>query len=295
MARAAVDGLTLGYEIIGSGGCPWIITPGGRFPKEDAGIRTLAESLAAAGNQVVIWDRPNCGESDVCFTGDSESEMQADYLAALLRHLDLAPAVLMGGSGGARVSMLAAARHPDVAEALAILWISGGVYGLMTLANVYCAPSIRAAVMDGMEAVADLPDWSEVTTRNEGNRQRILEQNRDQFLSVMERWMGAYYPLPGEAVPGLSEELASAIKVPTLVFRSGISDWWHPRRTSEAVAALIPGARLVEPPWPDTEWIDGTRRRARGEQRGAFERWPLLAPQLLDWTAQSGKKRVIDG
>lgn len=285
MARATVDGLTLGYEIIGSGGRPWIITPGGRFPKEDAGIRPLAESIAAAGNQVVIWDRPNCGESDVCFTGDSESEMQADYLAALLRHLDLAPAVIMGGSGGARVSMLAAARHPDVTRALAILWISGGVYGLMNLANVYCAPSIRAAVMDGMEAVADLPDWSEVTSRNDGNRQRILDQDRDRFLSVMERWMAAYYPLPGEAVPGLREELAASIKVPTVVFRSGISDWWHPRRTSEAVAELIPGAQLVEPPWPDTEWIDGTRRRARGEQRGAFERWPLLAPQLLDWAA----------
>jgi pimeloyl-ACP methyl ester carboxylesterase len=283
MARTKVDGLTLGYEVIGDRGRPWIITPGGRFPKEDAGIRPLAEAIAAAGNRVVIWDRPNCGESDLCFEGPSESEMQADYLSALLRHLDLAPAVIMGGSGGARVSMLAVANHPDVAEGLAVLWISGGVFGLMNLGAVYCIPSMRATIMGGMEAVSDLRDWEEVTRRNPANRQNILDQDSAAFLEVMERWLAAYYPVPNEAVPGLSIEQAAAIKVPTLVFRSGASDWWHPRQTSEHVAGLIPGARLIEPPWPDTEWIDGSRRREKGQQSGAFERWPLLAPQLLAW------------
>jgi len=106
-----------------------VITPGGRFTKDDPGIRELAEAIAAAGNRAVIWDRPNCGESDVRFTGPTESDMQADALAALLRHLDLGPTVLMGGSGGARVSLLAAANHPDVAAGLALLNISGGVFG----------------------------------------------------------------------------------------------------------------------------------------------------------------------
>lgn len=286
MATAQVDGLTLGYEVIGDAGRPWIITPGGRFPKEDPGIRPLAEAIAAAGNRVVIWDRPNCGESDVCFEGATESEMQADYLAGLLRHLDMSPAVIMGGSGGARVSMLAAANHPDVAAGLAVLWISGGVYGLMNLGAVYCIPSMRATIMGGPEAVADLRDWEEVIRRNPSNRGRITGQDPAAFLQTMERWLAAYYPLPGEAVPGLSTAQAAAIKVPTLVFRSGASDWYHPRRTTEDVAAMIPGARLVEPPWPDTEWNDGTKRRERGEQKGAFERWPLLAPQLLAWAEE---------
>ena len=51
-----------------------------------------------------------------------------------------------------------------------------------------------------------------------------------------------------------------------------------PAVTSEQLAALLPSSELVEPPWPDTEWID----RARGLWQG-FERWPLLAPQLLEW------------
>lgn len=99
--------------------------------------------------------------------------------------------------------------------------------------------------------------------------------------------MRAYYPREGEVVPGLSDDRARSIKLPTLVFRSGEADAYHTRATSEAVAALIPGARLVEPPWPDAEWHDGQVRRAHGEQRGAFERWPLLAPQLLDWAKEA--------
>jgi pimeloyl-ACP methyl ester carboxylesterase len=283
MATTSVNGLTLGYQLIGDSGRAWVITPGGRYTKEEPGIRELAEALAAAGNRVLIWDRPNCGESDVCFEGPTESDMQADALAALLGRLDLAPAVIMGGSGGARVSLLTVANHPDVAAGLAVVWVSGGVYGLMTLAVHYCGNSLRAAWTEGMAAVADLPEWGEVVTRNPSNRQRFLDQDRQAFVETMERWMVAYCPRAGQHVPGLPDDLARTIKVPTLVFRSGASDAYHTRATSEALAELIPNARLVEPPWPDTEWHDGQRRRAEGQQSGPFQNWPLLAPQLLVW------------
>jgi pimeloyl-ACP methyl ester carboxylesterase len=283
MAIVEVDGLRLAYELIGESGRPWVITPGGRFTKEEPGVRQLAEALAAGGNRVLIWDRPNCGESDVCFDGPTESDMQADALAALLRHLDMGPAVVFGGSGGARVSLLAAAKHPDVAEALALVWISGGVFGLLVLAVHYCGASLEAAWSEGIHAVAALPDWAEVVARNPRNRQRILDQDRQAFVETMQRWMQAYCPREGQHVPGLTDELARTIEVPTLVFRSGLSDAYHTRATSEAVAGLVPSARLVEPPWPDTEWHDGMARRARGEQGGPFVSWPLLAPQLLRW------------
>ena len=185
------------------------------------------------------------------------------------------------------MSLLSVANHPEIASGLVVLWISGGVFGLMSLANVYCSPSLRAAIMGDMKDVADLTDWAEVIRRNPGNRQRILDQDRSTFMRTMERWMAAYYPKSGEAVPGLSEDLTRSITVPALVFRSGESDWWHPRVTSEAVAGLLPDSRLVEPPWPDTEWIDGSTRRAHGNQQGAFERWPLLAPQILQWTEET--------
>jgi pimeloyl-ACP methyl ester carboxylesterase len=281
MAIAKVNGLSLAYETIGEGR-PWAITPGGRFTKESPGVRELAVALADRGNRVLIWDRPNCGESDVCFEGQSESAMQADALAGLLEHLDMVPAVISGGSGGARVSLLTACRHRSAAAGLAIWWISGGVYGLLSLATHYCGGSLAAAWTDGMEAVAALPEWAEALERNPSNRQRFLDQDRAEFIGAMERWMLAYCPRDGQHVPGLSDADARGLDIPALVFRSGSSDVHHTRATSEALADLLPDARLTEPPWGDREWIE----RQESRDGGLFSRWPLLAPALLEWQAE---------
>lgn len=282
MAIAKVDGVSLGYETFGDGR-PWVITPGGRFSKESPGVRELAVELAAGGNRVLVWDRPNCGESDVCFEGESESVMQADALVALLEHLDMVPAVIAGGSAGSRVSLLAAARHRRAAAGLAIWWISGGVLGLLTLATHYCGGSLAAAWTRGMDAVADLPEWAEVLERNPSNRQRFLDQDRAEFIATMERWMLAYCPSADQHVPGLPDAVAGSLDVPALVFRSGASDVHHTRSTSEALAALLPRARMVEPPWGDREWIE----RQAASDEGLFVRWPMLAPTLLQWQAEA--------
>jgi pimeloyl-ACP methyl ester carboxylesterase len=284
MPTATVDGLEIAYDIVGEGR-PWIITPGGRYDRETPGVRELAEALAEGGAAAVIWDRPNTGASDVCFAGASESEMQADVLAGLLRRLDLAPAVIAGGSGGARVSLLAAARHPDVAAAVAAWWISGGPYGLLTLGTHYCGGSIKAGWNGGMAAVAALPEWAAVQERNPRNRDRLLAQDHREFIATMERWMVAYCPGGDQLVPGLDDDVARSLDRPALVFRSGESDMNHTRATSEALAALLPDARLVEPPWGDREWVERQGARDRGDG-DLFSRWPLLAGPLLSWAAE---------
>lgn len=284
MTTIDIDGTTIAYEVIGEG-APWVVTPGGRFNKESPGVRDLAEAVASAGYQVLTWDRPNTGASGVCFTGASESEMQADRLVALLKKLDMAPAIVIGGSGGARVSLLAAARHPEAVSKLGVWWISGGIFGLMTLAVVYCGESLRAAWQGGMEAVVELPEWAEVLERNPANRQRMLMLDPQEFIGVMERWMAVYCPDPGAMVPGLADEMFAGLRVPTLIFRSGTSDPYHTRATSEALHALIPGSQLVEPPWGDREWIERSDA-ARNGSGHLFARWPLLTPQLLEFAAR---------
>lgn len=283
MPVEVVNGLNIAYDVIGDGE-PWVLTPGGRFSKDTPGLRELAGELAATGKRVLVWDRPNTGESDVCFEGDSESAMQADTLAGLLRQLDMSPAIVAGGSGGSRVSLLTAARHPDVARAVAVWWISGGPYGLISLAVHYCGDSIVAAWQSGMDAVASLPVWAEVTERNAGNRARIQAQDRRQFIGTLENWMLAYCPTADELVPGLPNSDARGMSIPVLVFRSGESDPHHTRETSERLAAVLPAAQLVEPPWGDEEWKERMKAVASGE--GLFARWPLLAPQLAEWAAR---------
>lgn len=288
MPTAQINGINIAYEIIGdAGGRPWVLTPGGRFSKDSAGVHELAEELAANGQRVLIWDRPNCGASDVHFSGASESVMQADTLGALLKELDMTPAIIAGGSGGARVSMLTAARHRDLAAGLAIWWISGGVMGLMVLGTHYCGENIKIVWNEGMEGVANLPEWQETIGMNPSNRQRILDQDPMEFKTTMERWMAAYCPNDAELVPGLADSDAKQLNgLPTLVFRGGESDYNHPRETSEKVAAGIEGAQLVEPPWGDREWIERGEQRNSGVTKGLFVRWHLLAPQLLDWSAK---------
>ena len=284
MATIDIEGTTIAYEVIGNGP-PWVVTPGGRFSKETPGVRELAQALASAGQQVLIWDRPNTGASGVCFTGSSESAMQADRLAGLLQALDMAPAVVIGGSGGARVSLLTAAIHPEVVSKLAIWWISGGIFGLMTLAVVYFGESIRAAWQSGMEAVVELPEWAEVLERNPANRERMLLLDPQEFIRTLELWMQVYCPTADAIVPGLPDETCATLAAPTLIFRSGKSDPYHTRATSEALHALISGSLLVEPPWGDREWIERSDA-ARASTGHLFERWPLLAPQLLEFSAR---------
>jgi len=282
MATVQVDGVRIAYEIVGDRGRPWVLTPGGRFSKDAPGVRELARALADQGQRVVIWDRPNTGASDVCFEGASESEMQADRLAGMVEALGLAPAVVVGGSGGARISLLAAARHPGTAAKLAMWWISGGVYGLMILATVYCGESLRVAWQHGMEAVVELPEWAEVLDRNPENRRRFLDLDRRAFIATLERWMTSYCPEPGAVVPGITDAELARLDVPTLIFRSGVSDPYHTRVTSERLHSIIAHATLVEPPWGDDEWI----RRSAAARAGSghlFERWPLLGPQLLEF------------
>ncbi|HSS09557.1 MAG TPA: alpha/beta hydrolase, partial [Acidimicrobiales bacterium] len=197
--------------------------------------------------------------------------------------LAMAPAVVVGGSGGSRVSLLTAARHPDVAAGLALWWISGGVYGLITLGAHYCGESIAAAWRTGMEGVVALQQWQEVLERNPSNKQRFLDQNPNEFIATFERWMLAYCPRDDQLIPGLPDGDAQGVAVPTLVFRSGTTDVHHTRATSERLAELIPTARLVEPPWGDNEWNE----RSAGE--GLFVRWPLLVPPLLAWASDNLK------
>ena len=279
MPVAELNGLEIAYEVAGEGP-PWVITPGGRYNKESGGVPEMARVLADHGQQAIIWDRPNCGASSVVFRGRSESEVQAEALAALLRHLDVGPAVIIGGSGGARVSLLTAARNPDLSAGLAMWWISGGVYGLHVLAQYYCAPSVAAAWHGGMEAVLELPAWQEVLERNPNNRDRFLSMDRLDFVEVMERWMMAYYPCEGtKLVPGLDDDDVARLNLPILVFRSGSTDINHTRATSERLAANLPGARLVEPPWGDNEWNE----RSADQAAPRFAGWPRLVPQLIEW------------
>jgi pimeloyl-ACP methyl ester carboxylesterase len=287
MARISISGVEVDYELLGDAGAPAVaITPGGRFPKDTPGVRELGEALAAGGKRVLIWDRPNCGASDISFAGDSESELHGRTLTQLIRELKLGPTVLAAGSAGSRVSLIAASRDPEVVSHLALWWISGGLLGLISLANYYCVDQALAASQGGMQAVAALPAWAQQIERNPRNRDILLAQDRQGFIKTMERWASFYLPSADSPVPGMSPADFARLKMPVMLFQNGESDLSHTRATSEWVHRLIPQSQLRAPPWPDDEWNQRCYSTTPEGKPGLFANWPAMAPAILEFTAR---------
>jgi len=288
MPTIEINGVAIAYELIGKGDRAITITPGGRFSKDTPGVRQLAEELAKSGYKVLIWDRPNCGESDISFAGECESFQNADTLAGMIRALGLAPALVYGASGGSREALLTAIRHPDVVKGVVCQWLSGGGIGIATLPMAYNHDPAVAASIGGMAAVCELPALQEQMTRNPGNRERLLAWQPEAFVQKMRDWADWFFCAPGQPISCVRDGDLAAIKAPVVVLRSGVSDIHHTRATSEAVAAMIPGAELQEPPWGDREWLDRLAATASDPAAGLFVSMPKLAPQILDFARRIG-------
>src|SRR5437762_2143627 len=154
MPHANVRGVHINYKILGERGAWVALSPGGR--RDISGIEAVARPLAEAGHRVVVFDRRNCGASDVVIGGaDSEYEIWADDLHELLSQLGALPAVIGGSSSGCRTSLLLALRYPSAVRALLLWRVTGGHFAAQRLANQYYTVYIQAAQQGGMTAVCE--------------------------------------------------------------------------------------------------------------------------------------------
>jgi pimeloyl-ACP methyl ester carboxylesterase len=276
MARLVIDGVGIEYELLGPpGGKAVAITPGGRFGKDATGLPELGAALAERGLRVLLWDRPNCGASDLHFSGPSESAMQAGVLVKLIRELDLGPAALFGGSAGARISLFAAREDPSVISHLVLCWISGGLVSMMRLGSYYCCEPAEEAALKGMNAVAAMPIWQQQLASNPRNRDYMLGFDRDAFIAQMDHWAYGYIPSPDSPIGGMSREDFGQLTMPSLIMRGSPRDLYHPAWVCEDVAALLPNASIAEPPWD----LDIFAERML-DGKGLFCDWPLMADQI---------------
>ncbi|MBB3602908.1 pimeloyl-ACP methyl ester carboxylesterase [Mycolicibacterium sp. BK556] len=280
-----INGGNVVYEILGDTGDFIALTPGGRYSKDIEGLRPLAEELVKGGYRVLLWDRPNCGKSDLQFYGQSESHMRAETLHGLITGLGIGPCIIAGGSGGARDSILTTILYPEIATKLVVWNIVGGVYGSFVLGSYYLVPSILAVRGLGIKGLLHVDEWKERIAENAANKDRILAMDADEFLRVILRWLNAFVPKPGQAIPGVDDEFFGDIKVPTLIIRGGENDWDHPKRTSMEVNCLIKGSTLIDPPWPEDAWERAGEDRASGKVKrfNMFDTWVQAAPAILDF------------
>lgn len=107
----------LAYDVQGEG--PLVVCMPGMADVRSV-YRFLAPALARAGYRVATIDLRGHGESDTSFTSYDDVAAASD-LAALIRHLDAGPAVLVGNSMGAGAAVLVAADDPEPVSAIVML------------------------------------------------------------------------------------------------------------------------------------------------------------------------------
>jgi 2-hydroxy-6-oxonona-2,4-dienedioate hydrolase len=286
-AEIEINGGIVVYEFVGpEDGEVVVLTPGGRFSKDQGGVHELAYGLAEGGKRVLLWDRPNCGRSDIQIYGQSESHMRAQTMGTLLKTLGIEQVVAAGGSGGARDSLIFTLLYPELVSKLAMWHIVGGVFSTMSLASIYIMNEIRTVKSAGIEGIIKLKgragSWTDLCAVNPRNAGRLRALGSEEFERVMYQWFDAFVPKPNEPMPGVPDYQIKQVKVPTLIVRGGVGDIDHPKRTSLEVYSLIKGARLVEPPWPEDAWEVAAANSAVGKG-SLFDPWVHAAPVLLDF------------
>jgi pimeloyl-ACP methyl ester carboxylesterase len=287
MATVAIEGCTMHYQVFGESGPPLFLTPGGRMEKEVT--RPLARRLADRC-RVVIWDRRNCGASDVYINaGDprSEQEIWADDVVTLSKVLGMSPAYFAGGSAGCRVTLLAAHRHLADVAGLTLFQASGGRSTAQNLGYTYHTPYIRAAEAGGMEAVCESDHFAERIRVNPKNRDILMSIDPEDFIKTMRRWNEAFYFKPEEPLCALSAQDLRNIAVPCLLTEG--NDEGHPKEVSDRIAQLLPDVEYIKLPWTTQEWVDISN--GRSSTTVARELYPRLADLFAEFIMRAEAKR----
>ena len=246
MPSLLINGANIAYEEMGSG-TPLALTPGGRSGMD--AVRGLAERLAPH-YRVIIYDRRNCGASDVIIGGElSEQEIWADDLHELLNQLDASPAYIGGGSAGCRVSLLLAMRHPETVKGLLLWHVTGGAFAAERLGYNYYEKFIDIAIKDGMKGVTESEFFAERIQQNPSNQERLLSMNHREFIDVMQRWRNFF--TADKPVIGATEAELKTISVPMVIIPG--DDETHPRVVGENLHKILPHSELHPPLWSTEE------------------------------------------
>jgi 2-hydroxy-6-oxonona-2,4-dienedioate hydrolase len=252
MPELVLNGCTISYQEFGGGSVNVVLTPGGRW----GGYvhRVVATSLAQ-DFRVVTWDRRNTdARADIAIAGDqSESDIWADDLAALIEALNLGPCYV-GEYAGCRVTPLLCVKYPKLVKGLMLAWCSGGDYPAGRLPKNFYQAYTRAALRGGMKGVTETNHFAASIKQNPGNRDRLLAMNPTDFVRQMAYWEAFFITSGDLPIAGcrLSDDEWASIQVPASI--TGGVDPTHPTAAAQRLAKLLPNARYHAPIVTEAEW-----------------------------------------
>jgi pimeloyl-ACP methyl ester carboxylesterase len=183
--------------------------------------RRQVPALAAAGYRVVVYDRWGYGKSDPrpalsppCFEDD-----QSDLLA-LLDHLNIKRAALIGHSDGGTIAMYFAAAHPERVACLVAI-----------AAHIYVEPKVDVGMFDIRQTFENDADF----------RRSFQRVHGDQYQQVFDNWFNGW--VKPENMAWDMRPVLRQIRCPALVIQ-GLKDEHATPQHAEDIAAVITGAEL---------------------------------------------------
>ena len=185
-------------------------------------------TLTKAGRRAIALDNRGHGESAKLYDPAAyHSTMMAEDVRALLDHLDLPRADVMGYSMGARITAFLALAHPDR--------VRSAIFGGLGI-NLVDGAALPSSVADAMEA----PSLAAIEDPFGRMFRAFAEQTKSDLKALAACIRGSRQSLTREQV--------ATIRVPLLV-AVGSKDFVA--GSADKLAALIPGARALDIPGRD--------------------------------------------
>jgi pimeloyl-ACP methyl ester carboxylesterase len=270
MSTATIDGLEVHYETFGSGAPLIMFAPGGfdatieKWGAASAWTGIDALDALAKEFRVIAYDRRESGQSG----GRIERldwHSYARQAKALLDHLEIDAAFVLGGCMGCSVALAFAVDYPESTRALLLHWPVGGFRWKLTgidrfqrhynFAKANGLPGIveRARIGKTFWMDPEAGPWASVISRDKSFAEGFIRQDLNRYLGIVAASGSRLFDR--DTATGAEPEEVIGISVPALIIPG--DDASHATSAAHYLRELLPRAMFwnVLPPEQTTREV----------------------------------------